>query len=467
MPAATPTRSPTNDDEEETVHTVLRQAATPRRRFSTTLGVAVLTLALAAPLSAAVPGEVDRGVADEGVVTTNLGGTYDWPFAVALQPDGKTVVAGVSNADGTHDFALARYNPDLSLDPTFGEDGTVTTDFGESWDWAYAMALQSDGKIVVGGVSDQSGSPDFALARYRPDGSLDAGFGDGGIVTIPLRPVTAEIIHGVVVEPGGSILAGGVTFEDSVTLKPNADFMLARLDSAGRPDPAFGVGGVATTDFGSGSYDHAWAMARQPDGHVVLGGYSFRTAAGAGEVAPYGSDNLALARYRPDGTLDRSFGDGGKVVADVDSIDEEIHALAVTPDGHLVAAGFVNGEQRGDMLLARFRPDGAVDTTFGEEGFTVTAPPGSRSERLRGVALQPDGKIVAVGQVALGPSGDFAVVRYTVDGTLDDSFAAGGLRAVDFDGREDQVRAVAVQPDGKIVGVGQSETDFGLVRLHG
>jgi uncharacterized delta-60 repeat protein len=184
-------------------------------------------------------------------------------------------------------------------------------------------------------------------------------------------------------------------------------------------------------------------------------------------VIPYGVDQLAMARYTPAGMPDESFGRDGKVVLDAGTLDEEIHGLAVTPDDQILAAGFVNGERRGEMLLARFRPDGTLDPDFGQHGLTVTAPAGSRSERLSGIVLQPDGKIVVGGQVATGPSGDFAVLRYSPQGALDPSFGEGGLVSVDFAGREDQVRALSLQPDGKIVGVGSSETDFGLVRLHG
>ena len=432
-----------------------------------------LTAALAstAPLSAAVPGEVDESIGTHGLVTTNLGGTYDWPYAVAVQRDGKTVVAGVSNAAGTYDFALARYLPDLSLDPGFGRGGTVLTDFGDSWDWAYAVALQPDGKIVVGGVSDVTGSKGFALARYQPDGTPDRTFGDGGRLSQDLRRLTADVIHAVMIEPDGKILAAGVTYEDEVVIRPNGDFMLARYTPDGRPDPGFGLGGTVTTDFGPGTYDEPYAAVRQRDGRILLGGYTFDSGGvvgdGHGNRILYGVDELAMARYTPGGMPDESFGRGGKVVVDAGTMDEEIHGLAVTPDDQILAAGFVNGERRGEMLVARFRPDGTLDPDFGQHGFTVTAPAGSRSERLSGIVLQPDGKIVVGGQVAKGESGDFALLRYSPQGALDSSFGEGGLVTVDFAGREDQVRALFLQPDGKIVGVGPSETDFALVRLHG
>ena len=186
-----------------------------------------------------------------------------------------------------------------------------------------------------------------------------------------------------------------------------------------------------------------------------------------GHVVPTGVDDLALARYNADGMLDDGFGDHGRVKLDAGSIDEEIHGLAVTPDDQIVAVGFVNGEKRGQMMLARFTSDGKLDHCFGKDGFTMTAPVGSRGEKLEAVTLQPDGKVVAGGQVAQGPSGDFAVLRYDPQGQLDASFGKGGLVSMDNLGREDRVRAIAVQPDGKIIAAGPSETDFALVRLYG
>jgi uncharacterized delta-60 repeat protein len=440
------------------------------RRWWTGLLAAALVLAVAAPLSAAVPGDVD-GTLPTGVVTTNLGGTYDWPYAVAVQPDGKVVVAGVSNAAGSYDFALARYNPDLGLDRSFGKDGTVITDLGGGWDWAYAVALQPDGKIVVGGVSDVTGSKSFALVRYNPNGSLDATFADGGRMTQDLRPLTGEVIHGLVIEPDGKILVAGVSYEEKVAVDPNGDFIVAQYLPDGRPDPAFGVGGVATTDFGDSAYDEAYALVRQRDGKILLGGYTFSNGGGkvgdghGGNVVPTGVDNLALARYNPDGLPDDGFGDHGKVVVDAGTIDEEIHGLAVTPDDQIIAAGFVNGEKRGQLMLARFTSDGKLDHCFGTEGFAIMAP--SRAQKLDSVTLQPDGMIVAGGQVAPGTSGDFAVVRYDPYGRPDASFGKGGLVTVDNAGKEDRIRAVAIQPDGKIIGAGPSETDFALVRLYG
>ncbi|HMC05344.1 MAG TPA: delta-60 repeat domain-containing protein, partial [Actinomycetota bacterium] len=203
------------------------------------MAVALAVLAiLGGSVAAAVPAEAVTGAADPtfaagGQVSTDLGGTYDWAYATALQPDGEVLAAGVSNAKGTYDFALVRYTAAGALDPSFGEGGRVLTDFGGSDDWAHAIALQPDGRIVLGGVSDHSGSRDFALARYNPDGSLDHSFGEGGLLVLPVRPLTTDIVRGLALQPDGKILAAGVTFEDRVSLRPQGDFMLVRYTPAG------------------------------------------------------------------------------------------------------------------------------------------------------------------------------------------------------------------------------------------
>jgi uncharacterized delta-60 repeat protein len=423
-------------------------------------GVAMLCTAQPA---IGAPGALDVSFGTGGVRSTDFGGTYDWAYAVAVQPDGMIVSAGVSNGAATHDFALTRHRPDGSIDSSFGDAGKVTTDFNTSFDWAYAIVLQPDGKIVVGGVTDAGGSRDLALARYNPDGSLDPDFGDDGLVTAGLRPLSADTIHGLALQPDGMILAAGTTFPDTLVLRPNADFIVARFRPDGATDISFGVGGEMTTDFHQESWDDARALALQPDGSIVLGG---STNSGNRPGVLFGADQLSLARYTPEGTLDRTFGDGGTVVIDGGSMVEAIRALALRPDGKIVAGGYVDGEHRGNLLVARFDRHGGLDPGFGHKGMTVTNF-GSRSERLEGIALQPDGWIVAAGQVATGNDANLAAVRYDPQGHLDPGFGKGGLATFDFQGREDRAHALALQPNGGIVAVGQSETDFAVARFDG
>ena len=442
------------------------RASRRRWRWRAALGVlsAFALLSAAIPPASATPGTLDVSFGVGGALRSNFGGTYDWAYATAIQPDGGILAAGVSDAKGTYDFALARYTSNHDLDRSFGHNGFVLTDFGHSYDWAYALALQPDGHIVVAGVSDVSGSKDFALARYNPDGTPDFSFGRGGRTVLRLRSLTTDIIHAITIQPDGKIVAAGVTYEDVVTLRPHGDFMVARFLPDGQPDMAFGVGGVTTTDFSDESYDEPYAVALQPDGRIVLGGYS---NSGGGPGVLFGADQLALARYMPNGLLDPSYGQGGKVIFDGGSLDERLLALALTPDGHLLAGGYTNGERRGDLLLARLRTDGSLDRGFGNtgKGFAINDL-GTNSERIASLVLQPNGKIVAGGQTAVSDNADFAVFRYEPNGAFDTSFGRNGVATFDFGGREDRVHAVALQRDGKIVAVGQSEADFAVVRFN-
>jgi uncharacterized delta-60 repeat protein len=283
---------------------------------------------------------------------------------VAVQSDGKVVVGGAANGD----FALARFSADGSLDATFSGDGKQTTDFGGS-EFGQAVAVQLDGKIVVGG--DAHG--DFALARYSADGSLDTTFSGDGKQTI---------------------------------------------------------------DFGAG-YDAASDVAIQADGKVVA-------------VGPGGGD-FALARFTPDGSLDTTFSDDGKQTTDFAASDDAAAAVAIQPDGRIVAVGYAGLE----FALARYSADGRLDATFSSDGKQTTAFGGLWGDAASGVALRPDGKIVAVGSCcATDLGGDFALARFSADGSLDTSFSGDGRQGTDFDGGDDAARDVAIQSNGKIVVAG-------------
>lgn len=419
--------------------------------------------ALATSPAGALSGGLDPAFATAGMRTTDFGGTYDWAYATAVQPNGAIVAAGESNASGTHDFAVARYTAAGALDPSFGNGGLVATDFGKSDDRVFALALQPDGRIVVAGVSDRSGSKDFALARYNTDGSLDPTFGNGGLVLLPVRPLTTDIVRGVAIQPDGRILAAGVTYDEAVSLRPHGDFMLVRYTREGGLDPSFGVGGIVTTNFEGESYDEPNSIVLQPDGRIILGGSS-NTGGGVGRI--FGADNLALARYLPNGLLDPTFGQTGKVVVDAGSLFESIRAMALDPAGRIVAAGRTSGERRGDLLLSRFNTDGTLDATFGttRHGLTITDL-GTGEEGLSGLALAPDGTIVTGGIVAPNPHGDLAVMRYDTTGKFDRSFGEDGFASVDVGKRDDRLRGLALQPDGNVVVVGSSETDFVVARF--
>jgi uncharacterized delta-60 repeat protein/uncharacterized repeat protein (TIGR01451 family) len=404
----------------------------------------VLALVAGALPAAAVaaPGTLDPSFGTGGEVTTDFGGS-DSAEAVAIQSDGKIVAVGGTFSFPSGDFALARYNADGSLDPSFGSGGKVTTDFG-GFDAASAAVIQPDGRIVAAG---RSGSGDFALARYNTDGSLDTTFGNGGKLTTDFGGFDAAF--GVALQADGKIVAAGQG-------GPGGGFALARYNTDGSLDPSFGSGGEVTTHFTSG-FEVVIAVAIQLDGKIVVTGQTF-----AG-----GFQQFALARYNTDGSLDTSFASGGIVATNFGFDSAFGGALAIQPDGKIVAAGRAGT----DFLLARYNGDGSLDATFGSGGIVTTDFGGTVFDAAFGVALQSNGKIVAAGGTFngfVGPSADFALARYNPDGSLDASFGSGGQVTTDFGGF-DVARSVALQADGKIVaaGTGGAGSDFALARYLG
>jgi uncharacterized delta-60 repeat protein len=395
-----------------------------------------LFVALGGPaIALAAPGDLDPSFGSGGTVITSFGGA-DVASAVAIQPDGKLVVAGRTNIAGNTVFALARYDPTGGLDPTFGTGGLVTTDFG-STDQAFAVVLQADGKIVTAG---RRGS-DVIVARHNADGSLDTVFGSNGRVITNFG--ATEQALALVLQPDGKIVVAGRTNKPAPN--GNFDFALARYESGGAVDNTFGTLGLVTTDFG-GSVDRAFAMALQPDGKLVVAGDS--------------DANFALARYNSNGSLDPSFGAGGKVITTFGGIDQA-SAVTLQPDGKIVVAGQTDTGVSIDFALARYMPDGSLDGAFGSGGRVTTNFTGTSDDLGSAVALQSDGKIVVGG----ASNGNFALARYTPGGILDTAFGTAGTVTTNLGG-EDALHALALQPDGAIVAVGESADRFALARYQ-
>ncbi|MBI2204692.1 MAG: hypothetical protein HYU41_12655 [Candidatus Rokubacteria bacterium] len=310
-------------------------------------------------------GRLDTGFGVDGTVLATEFRVSDYVVpTLALQPDGKVIVAGDGLVGQDFLFALARYLPDGGLDPTFGTGGVVTTPFTDSRHFASvrALALQPDGKVIAAGLSGLDRRDAFALARYRPDGTLDATFGGGGTVrTVITFGPKASTFPGFVNrgafalarQPDGRVIAGGATDRLAGTVV----FALARYLSDGRLDRTFGDGGTVATDFGAGSL--AFAVALQPDGKIVAAG----TTSGP-------NARFALARYLADGALDRAFGTDGRVITDFGS--RGALALALQPDGKLVVAGSANLGDRDVFAIARYLPDGRLDPAFGTGGTVTT-----------------------------------------------------------------------------------------------
>ncbi|MFD8975614.1 calcium-binding protein [Streptomyces sp. NPDC059593] len=408
------------------------------------------TLVLALPGAAlAAPGDLDPTFGPDGRVTTAFPG-YAEGHDIARQADGKLVVAGLSEGG----FALARYLPGGGLDPAFGTGGLVTSDFGGGAHSANAVAIQpADGKIVVAGTTEVfaeegGGCCFFSVARYLPNGSLDPDFGEGGLVRVEEFGGSADGAD-VAVQGDGRIVAAGKG--------GGGGFALVRLDTEGNLDPSLGGDGAVVAGFTPSSPQDAGGIARsmalQPDGRIVSVGYVGGTAF-----------DIGVVRYLPDGTLDTGFSGDGMVSADFGAT-EFGHAVAVQPDGRILAAGSGGA----GFALLRYNADGSPDAGFGTGGRTSVAFPGDGGIAYA-MALQQNGKIVLAGRADdpnSAEANDFGVARFHPNGTVDTGFGGDGFVVTGF-GDFEEARAVLVQPDGKIVAAGYGAGfAFALARYQG
>ncbi len=373
-------------------------------------------------------GSLDTTFDSDGKVTTAIG----LANAVALQADGKIVAVGWGPNGSNVDFAVARYNSNGSLDTTFDGDGIVYTDFSNSSDYAYAVAIQADGKIVAAGYSYVSGSNRFALARYNSDGLLDATFdGDGKVVTAPDGNFNSA--YAVAIQADGKIVAAGV--RQGPQGAGVDGFAVMRFNTDGSLDTSFDGDGRVFIRFDNSqfSYATAKAVAIQPDGRIVVAGVT---------GGFYGNYNFALARLNSDGSLDTTFDGDGKVITVFnDGYYSGINDIALRADGRIIAVGGYITK------LVSYNSNGTLDTTFDGDG-KLTIPTGFSDDVARDVAIQADGKIVTVGRA----DGFFTLTRHNADGSLDTTFDGDGILTTGTISAN--VNAVAIQSDGKIVTAG-------------
>jgi uncharacterized delta-60 repeat protein len=421
------------------------------RRFVGTVavvGTVLVFLSFALPAYAAA-GDLDPTFGVGGKLTTEFSSKEGFVNTVVWQTDGKLVSAGESGASESNPkLALARHNADGSLDTTFGGDGEVTTDFTSKEDFATALAIQSDGKIVAVGEAGGGGpNPKFAVARYNADGSLDTSFSADGKLTTDFSQ-GEDLAWIVAVQADGKIVAGGDA------LGGNPTWALARYNTDGSLDTSFGGDGTVTTNFTSYPED-LLALAIQPDGKILAAG-------GSGYGDP--DENFVLARYNADGSLDMSFGTGGKVTTSFTRHPDVAFSMSIQA-GKIVVAGQASLAFRPTFALARYNPDGSLDTGFGGDGKATTDFTRGGDDGAYSMAFQADGKIVAAGQAGgKNYNWKFALVRYNTDGSLDTSFGGDGKVTTDFTDGYEAAYNVAIQPDGKIVAAGPSGPEVAVAR---
>jgi uncharacterized delta-60 repeat protein len=405
-------------------------------------------------------GAMDSSFGTGGTVVSNLSGGGQG-FGEAIQPDGKIIVVGETFFPATRqDFAVLRYNANGTLDPTFGSGGLVTTDFSTFNDVARSVVLQPDGRILVAGPS----SGDH-LVRYNADGSLDATFGTNGKVNVGNGSIFGvSDVRALALQPNGQILVAGTAFV--TTNNGFYDFAISRYNVDGSLDANFGSSGTATVDLGSRN-DRAQGLAVQTDGKIVVMGTR-------GDANNEFFEDFAVARFNANGTLDATFGGTGKVLTDFGGPNEQAHGVVLASDGKIVVAGTAQTPAGGfDFALARYNPsNGSLDGGFGNGGLVTTDFLAPSNDFVAGVAVQADGKVVVAG-TAIGPAQEVvSLVRYNLDGSLDSSFASGGEVTTNLgvSGLSNGASAagVVIQTDGKIVVAATSQPShtMELVRFN-
>jgi uncharacterized delta-60 repeat protein len=387
---------------------------------------------------------------------------------VTVRPTGEIVTAGTTQGSDLIIVRQFRNAAVIQPDSEFGIGGRTVTEvgddpFGANRGYANAVALMSDGRVVVAGANHAQlaggGFSGVAVARYSPSGAEDVTFsGDGVVAVDPVFKLAG--FEDVLALPGGKLLAAGST----VALDGGRNFFVAQFNASGARDTTFSGDGRLHIDFDNAS-DEAYALARQPDGKILVAGSGTRR----GDIA---SPRWGIARLNPNGSLDTTFGANGTVM--LSGVEGSITGLAVQPDGRILAVG---EQVEGDLTIGRLLPNGTLDTTFGTVGLVVERGhdsfPGDPS-----IALAPDGKVVVAATWSEVPdrNGDFMVLRYTPAGRRDATFGGGdGVTFVNFSTipvdedvifSPDATNAVAVMPDGRIVVAGESENFAAVLRLR-
>jgi uncharacterized delta-60 repeat protein len=381
-------------------------------------------------------GSLDTSFDADGKRIDNIGDMGGDAKSLAIQTDGKIVVAGSSSFA----FAVFRANSDGSADTSFDGDGRVMTHIGtSSVDQGLAVALQADNKIVVAGFSVTASVQSFAIARYNPNGLLDLTFNGDGVATTLIDEASAGTA--VAVQADGKIVLAGLSLKGGST-----SIAVVRYNTNGSLDASFGGDGVVVTSIGNDAV--AIAVAIQTDGRIVVAG-------SAGGL-------FALVRYNTNGSLDTSFDGDGIVTTAIDAGLDGGSAVAIQTDGRIVVSGFASGLG----AVARYNSNGTTDLTFNGSGKLIDpdAAPGT------GVAIQTDGKILVVGTSTNSSnfSADFAVIRYNSDGTRDSSYGNDGGLAVDVSlGGSDVASAIDLDLTGRAVVAGTSAGSIGVIRLLG
>ncbi|MGC9452136.1 MAG: delta-60 repeat domain-containing protein [Oceanipulchritudo sp.] len=405
--------------------------------------------------------DLDLAFGDQGIAETTVGLTGNTPKDMAVQADGKILLAGLARdnqSSGTYgyDVGLVRFTADGLPDTTFSEDGKLMTDINSSGstytdDWGNAVVVQPDGKIVVAGASRQYTKTssvirfewyqwDLMLLRYLPDGQLDTSFGEGGKVIHDINGAgnQPEGFNDVALQSDGKIIAVGYS-------RPGDNrFLVARFNIDGTLDTTFGAAGtgLVVEHFSINALEDAYSVAVLPDDSLVVAGRG---------VKGDGNNSLCLLKLTADGQLDTTFNSTGKLATTV-GYSSYGSVAAVDPYGRILVAGYSVPSSGADqnILLMRMNADGTMDGTFASSGIFTTSLGDYRYQSVNGIVLSEDEKILLAARVKDPAS--IGLMRLNPDGSPDAEFGTEGAALHEIEGSTDLfVLGLAPAPQNKIL----------------
>ena len=359
---------------------------------------------------------------------------------MVIQPDGKILVVGRTQLENNlkSGFVIVRYNIDGSLDNTFGSGGLIIDFFSSSTSnqASQTIELQSDGKIIVGGNITIGSTRDFALVRYYPNGTIDSTFGNNGLVTTDFGAGNIDAIYQTIVKSNDKILTAGL----NTGLYGTAN--LVQYTSNGSLDSTFGNSGLARSpQYYSGfSFIGVLGLTIQSDDKIVAVGFS---------------NKWEVVRFLPNGKIDSTYGDTGRVKIDIVG---QATSISLQNDGKAIVFGFLSQNNHNSIVLIRLRTNGLLDSTFGSGGIAINDIDTSNNSASK-TFIQSDGKILVAGTNSEGSvnvnslnkyRGNFVLLRYNNNGILDSSFGVQGIITTDF-GLQDFAFTLVVQTDGKVI----------------
>ncbi|MFN7845578.1 MAG: T9SS type A sorting domain-containing protein [Bacteroidota bacterium] len=356
---------------------------------------------------------------------------------VAIQSDGKAVVVGY-HKNTNYDFALIRYNIDGTMDSTFGGDGLVTSSLFGSDDYAYALAIQPDGKIVAAGYSYHTSYSQkvFSVARYNTDGTLDATFGAGGKAFANFGSGDQNA-YGVALQADGKIVLAGTGLFNPTPI--DSRFCVARFTTTGSLDNTFSGNGLWNSSFGTGNDGVAYDVDIQSNQRIVV----------SGTVQTSGGSFMTVVRLDATGNYDNTFDGDGLLQTQINGISTSGNNLILQNDGKMVIVGGSNNL----MGVKRLNADGSADSTFSQDG-SVLIDFGSTSNNGYSIALASNQRIIVAGSTLIGSTYDHAIARLTPQGELDLTFNGDGKVIVSYTTQDEIIFGLAIQNDNKIIATG-------------